>query len=234
MQGMRMMVIFEKGAPLRHIGHLDIMRTMQRALRRSTLPIMYSRGFHPHVQLSFASPLSVGTVGLREVMDVPLEEAVEEEVFIALLSRVLPLCLQVRDVRLLEDGFPTLMALVAASRYLLHLDPGKTSQAVIEHVCRFMNLSSYHALRKTKSGEAVCDIRPFVLSAQTASEGDGWNIRCALAATAQGTLRPALWVKCLCDMASVEGAACSIIREDILCRGKDGILIPMGEYCDAQ
>ena len=33
------MVAFEKGEALRHIGHLDLMRTMQRALRRSNLPI---------------------------------------------------------------------------------------------------------------------------------------------------------------------------------------------------
>ena len=29
---MRMMVVFEKPYALRHIGHLDLMRTMQRAL----------------------------------------------------------------------------------------------------------------------------------------------------------------------------------------------------------
>ena len=38
---MRMMVVFEKGAPLRYIGHLDLMRTVQRALRRSNLPVKY-------------------------------------------------------------------------------------------------------------------------------------------------------------------------------------------------
>ena len=42
-----MMAAFEKGAELRYIGHLDLMRTMQRALRRSHLPIKYSNGFNP-------------------------------------------------------------------------------------------------------------------------------------------------------------------------------------------
>ena len=32
---MRMLAVFRKGERLRHIGHLDIMRAMQRALRRS-------------------------------------------------------------------------------------------------------------------------------------------------------------------------------------------------------
>ena len=60
---MRMMVVFEKGETLRYIGHLDLMRAMQRALRRSGLPIRYSNGFNPHIRLSFAAPLSVGVVG---------------------------------------------------------------------------------------------------------------------------------------------------------------------------
>ena len=50
-----MMAVFEKGETLRYIGHLDLMRTVQRALRRSNLPIKYSNGFNPHIRLSFSS-----------------------------------------------------------------------------------------------------------------------------------------------------------------------------------
>ncbi len=51
---MRAIAVFEKGERLRHIGHLDLMRAMQRALRRSGLPVAYSKGFSPHVIVSFA------------------------------------------------------------------------------------------------------------------------------------------------------------------------------------
>ena len=60
---MKMIVVFEKTPRLRHIGHLDLMRAMQRALRRSDLPLKYSQGFNPHILLTFASPLSVGFSG---------------------------------------------------------------------------------------------------------------------------------------------------------------------------
>ena len=56
-----MMAAFEKGEKLRFIGHLDLMRTMQRALRRSHLPIKYSNGFNPHIRLSFAAPGGKGS-----------------------------------------------------------------------------------------------------------------------------------------------------------------------------
>ena len=70
---MKMLAVFEKGPRLRLIGHLDLMRAMQRALRRSGLPIRYSQGFNPHILLTFAAPLNLGAVGMREVMEVPVE-----------------------------------------------------------------------------------------------------------------------------------------------------------------
>ena len=66
---MKMIVVFEKTPRLRMIGHLDLMRAMQRALRRSDLPLRYSQGFNPHILLSFAAPLSLGMAGKREVME---------------------------------------------------------------------------------------------------------------------------------------------------------------------
>ena len=52
-----MLMQFQKGDIVRHLGLLDLQRTMQRALRRSGLPIAYSNGFNPHIVMSFASAL---------------------------------------------------------------------------------------------------------------------------------------------------------------------------------
>ena len=79
---MKMLVVFEKFPRIRHIGHLDLMRAMQRALRRSDLPVKFSQGFNPHMLLTFAAPLSVGMAGNREIMEVPLAAAVTEEAFL--------------------------------------------------------------------------------------------------------------------------------------------------------
>ena len=87
---MKMIVVFEKAPRLRHIGHLDLMRAMQRALRRSGLPLRYSQGFNPHILLNLAAPLSVGMPGKREIMEVPLEKNVQPEEFLQKLSAALP------------------------------------------------------------------------------------------------------------------------------------------------
>ena len=75
---MRMLVEFRKDDIVRHLGLLDLQRTMQRALRRSGLPIKYSSGFNPHIVMSFASALSTGIPGDAELLDVSLSGEVTE------------------------------------------------------------------------------------------------------------------------------------------------------------
>ena len=116
-----MMAAFEKGEKLRFIGHLDLMRTMQRALRRSHLPIKYSNGFNPHIRLSFAAPLSVGVAGRREMMEVPVEDGTSPAEFIQKLNACLPPDLQIVSAKPVSDEFPTLMSLMAGSEYSVRL-----------------------------------------------------------------------------------------------------------------
>ena len=114
---MKAWITFEKKPRLRHIGHLDLMRAMQRALRKSDLPICFSKGFNPHLQLTFAAPLSVGMYGLREVMEVPLEGDVTAEEVMDKLSRALPPELPCVSVRMVDDKHPAPMALLRAADF---------------------------------------------------------------------------------------------------------------------
>ena len=89
---MRMIAVFEKSERVRHIGHLDIQRAVQRGLRRSGLPVAYSNGFNPHIQVSFASALSTGACGKREIMDVKMAAEVSEAEFLEKNKIVMDLC----------------------------------------------------------------------------------------------------------------------------------------------
>ena len=62
-------VLFEKTGRCIYISHLDLTRAMGRALARSCLPVWYTEGFHPHLYMTFALPLSLGTAGMCETMD---------------------------------------------------------------------------------------------------------------------------------------------------------------------
>jgi len=71
---LKVRIKFEKTEQMRFIGHLDIMRYFQKAMRRADIPIKYSEGFSPHQIMSFGAPLSMGVSGLGEYMDIELKE----------------------------------------------------------------------------------------------------------------------------------------------------------------
>ena len=54
---------YRKAGRLRFLGHLDVARTIDRAVRRAKLPVAYSPGFSPRARISFVNPLPVGIAG---------------------------------------------------------------------------------------------------------------------------------------------------------------------------
>lgn len=53
-------VWFTKTGEASYISLLDLQRVMQRALKRSGLPVWYTLGFNHHIYMTFAAPLSLG------------------------------------------------------------------------------------------------------------------------------------------------------------------------------
>ena len=73
---LKVRIKFAKTGCMKYVGHLDIMRFFQKAIRRSQLPIRYSEGFNPHQIMSFAAPLGVGLTSEGEYLDIDLKEEV--------------------------------------------------------------------------------------------------------------------------------------------------------------
>ena len=81
---------FSKTGRAKYISHLDLMRTMTRALRRADIPLWYTEGFNRHPYITFAAPLSLGYEGLRETMDLRLEEDMPFDELTKRLDAVMP------------------------------------------------------------------------------------------------------------------------------------------------
>ena len=94
---------------MRFTSHLDLMRTWERALRRSGLPLAFSQGHHPHIKMSFGPPLPLGYRSRAEVFD--LEFARPPAVDLAeRLNAVLPGALRVLAYRPILFKTPSLMS----------------------------------------------------------------------------------------------------------------------------
>lgn len=217
---MKMIVVFEKAPRLRHIGHLDLMRAMQRALRRSGLPLRYSQGFNPHILLTFAAPLSVGMPGQREIMEVPIEGEMTGEAFMEKLSKALPPDLPCLSVRPVEDTHPAPMALLTAALYEARLDD--VPPDLEETVKAYLAQKEIPAIRKTKSGEKPCDLKPMIHLLRA----NGNTLTMTLALSEKATCKPDLLLSSLFEFAGCARPRALVTRAQLFGE-KDGALMPL-------
>ena len=66
-------VKYSVGENYRYASHLDITRTIYRALRRTDLPLQFSQGYSPLPKVSFCAPKSVGQISRSDFFDFALE-----------------------------------------------------------------------------------------------------------------------------------------------------------------
>lgn len=207
-----MMAVFEKGVRVRHIGHLDIQRAMMRALRRSGLPVAYSKGFNPHILLTFASALSTGAAGKKEILDVTMAADVDPEAFKAALNRALPPDMQVSSVKVMEDKHPSLMSLLQAAEYEIRILDEGAAKKMAACIPEFLGQESILAMRKTKSGMKETDIRPLIHALR--AEGD--TLRARVTLTDALACKPDMLLKALSDFVQIEVPSVLVIREGLL------------------
>ena len=210
-----MLLQFQKGDIVRHLGLLDLQRTMQRALRRSGLPIAYSNGFNPHIVMSFASALSSGIPGDAELLDVSLKGEATAEECIAAMNRVLPPALQVSRVRMVDDRFPKVSAALRQAEYTITLRGGGAC-AIASALPAFLAQEEIMALRKTRRSETMVNIRPMIHALLTAR----------VSFVEAATLKPDVLVESLCAFAGAQPERCEI-RRTCLLGEKDGQSVPL-------
>lgn len=204
-------VWFSKTGRAKFISHLDLNRTMTRALRRAALPIWYTEGFNKRPYLTFAAPLSLGFEGLRECMDVRLLEDWPMEQVVARLDAAMPEGLAV------VAAAPAVMkaGALSAARYRL------TLACTAEEVAAFVAQPCIEVEKLTKKKERrVVDLRPVletVQPPQTAGDETVWEL--TLPCSSTETVNPSLIVQALSAFAGRE-VACQVLRLELL--GTDG------------
>jgi len=86
----RIRIIYSKGEAVKYISHRDLMRAVQRAVRRADLPIAYSQGFNPHMKISWGNALKVGATSEREAAELQFERWVKPDEVKERLNQALP------------------------------------------------------------------------------------------------------------------------------------------------
>lgn len=181
---------FTKGEEVKFIGHLDVMRLFQRAIKRAKLPVAFSQGFNPHQLLSFASPLTLGATSQGEYGDFEMAEKIEPKIIMTKLNETLPKGIQVLDSVLITKKTQSAMAAIEGAKYMVYADKQLTESLLKENLEKYIGQKEILIMKKTKNSEKLTDIKQDIFAIENKSRQGETKIYLYLAAGSKRNLKP--------------------------------------------
>ncbi|MFM7264165.1 MAG: TIGR03936 family radical SAM-associated protein, partial [Cyanobium sp.] len=160
---------FAKRGSLALISHLDSLRLLERALRRSGLPVSFTGGFHPLPRLQVALPLPLGAEGHGEWFDLEFHALVAPEEARRRLQEALPPEFELLSVAPVAVAAPSLSQELREAHWRLELrpvrSPGPDGAAWREACAALLAAASlpWHDTDK-KGRPRERDCRPYLLA----------------------------------------------------------------------
>ena len=186
---------FKKDLECRYISHLDLNRTMLRALHKSRIPIWHTEGFNPHPFATFPLPLSLGFRGINECMDVKLEDDnYSFKEIIPKLNACLPMGIRVFDVTevIMKAGK------VAYASFTIRISEASTpSSAICADLRKLFSKDTIEVEKKSKRGMKTVDIRPAVRQYSVTELFDCARLDVVLSAGSSDNVNPNLLISAL-------------------------------------
>ncbi len=169
--------VFEKKGRAVFISHLDLFRTMQRAMKRSGLPVWYSEGFNPRIYLNFPLALALGVESSCEIMDFEIVKQMPYDEMLTAINNVLP-----EGLHFVSMSAPlSKNKEIAFSEYEFTLFSDTSSpKAVLESFEKMMSLDKIESEKHSKKkGMILIDIKPNidVVSTSIAENGVVLTVR---------------------------------------------------------
>jgi len=175
---------FAKCGDLRLVSHHDIMRCLERMLRRAQIPMALSHGFNPRPKIIFALALGVGIEGRSEVVDLELSEACEPSELLRSLRTVAPPGFDWNDARPLPpDARPPRPRTV---EYCIPV-PADRRLAAELRLQSLLASASWPFTRRRPQRESTFDLRTQLIGAELTAEG---LLRFRLKVSPDGSARP--------------------------------------------
>jgi radical SAM-linked protein len=221
--GFLLRICHGKTGRLRFLSHLEIVRALERSVRRADLPFAVSQGFSPHMRLAFGPALPVGTAGLAEWLDLPMTEFVPPRHALARILSVTPPELAPSRAAYVSPASPSLSASIVTARYSVLLEGPVATAAVTDGLASALAAGSLAVSRKGKT--RTFDLDSTVWEAPVVAETpDGPRISLGLRLGAQGSLRPEALVEAALEYSGARATALTVTRLSLF-EERGGVLV---------
>ena len=240
---MRIRIKFGKYGIMKFIGHLDMMRYFQKAMRRADIDIAYSEGFSPHQIMSFAAPLGVGITSDGEYLDIEVHSTRSSEESLRALNEAMVEGVEVFEYKMLPEGTPNAMSSVAAADYAVYFKEEAKNPFTLQVLSKaldefYREQDEIIITKQTKKSEKSMDLKPLIYELK-AVDGPGFFMRVCTGST--DNIKPELVLQAFSDYCrahpeynlkfdfTFEQMEMQIHRKEVYARTNTGEFVALGE-----
>lgn len=202
-------LFYTKTGSAKYISHLDVMRAFQRALKRSKIDFWYTEGFHPHLYLTFALPLSLGYESISETVDFRLVSPLSYEEVVGRINAVLPV-----GFKAVAAAKPVMDAkkIRFADYKISFAVPEKDPEEVLAVWYRCFSRESITVIKKTKRGESKIDLAPHIKLSKLEHSDGRFSLEAKLAAGTELNINPELLFEAFRNFSETKPEDISVTR----------------------
>lgn len=165
---MRIRLKYSVNGRIRFISHLDLMRVFFRACMRKNIPVAVSKGYSPHLKLSFGPPRGLGISSSCEYLDIYLEKPIIKETIKNNLQEAMPEGIGIKELIEIPKSEPALTAVINEVLYSVEIPKGEYIVNLENKIKNLLNKNEIiiERVKKQKRGnkkeKKIIDIRPLI------------------------------------------------------------------------
>lgn len=218
----RLRVRYRKAGRLRFLSHLELIRALERIIRRADLPYAVSQGFSPHMKVAFGPALPVGSGGDDEYLDVTLVRYIAPSAVFEKLLAVSPTDLAPVEVAYVSDSERSLAAALTLGEYRIVLQGDDAfAQMLDDGIERTMETGTVRVEQKGK--EKVYDLAKALWKKPEVKVEEGRVVvQLAIRTSNEGSLRPETYLRSALETHAGDLSVVSITRVSQAVEEKDG------------
>lgn len=196
----RLRVRYAKDGRLAYLGHLEVMQTVMRSVRRSGVPFEVGNGFARRMRIQFSQALPVGASSRAEYYDLPLSDPLDEAEVLEALRSATPKALAPDAAMLLPRRMPALEAWADFSCWKVSVRGlSMDAEDFMARVQELRDKDMLHFMRGTK--ERSISLKQTLVSCDASDAAGGVDLMLQTRHSPQGSLRPAILVSAACGVA---------------------------------